>query len=77
MHMVKIVLDQDLLLAVDQAARQRKLSRSALVREALRAHLGKLEIQALEEQERAGYLRIPEDLAEAKMWEAVAAWPEE
>ena len=77
MQTMKIVLDKDLLLAVDQAARQRKLSRSALVREALRQHLRRLEILALEEQERAGYLRIPEDLTEAQMWESVAAWPEE
>jgi len=51
-------------------------SENALVREALRQHLRRLEILALEEQEREGYRRIPQDLAEFQVWEAVA-WPED
>ena len=77
MKTVKIVLDEELLRAADQAARRTKQNRSALVREGLRQHLRRLEILALEEQEREGYRRIPQDLAEAKMWEAVAVWPPE
>ena len=77
MATVQIVLDKELLQKADEAARRLKQNRSALVREALRAHLRRLEILALQERDREAYLRIPQDLAEARMWEAEAAWPEE
>ncbi len=77
MATVQIVLDKELLQAADQAARRTKQNRSALVREALRQHLRRLEILELEERDREAYLRIPQDLAKAKMWEAEAVWPEE
>jgi len=77
MATIQVVLDKELLQAANQAARRTKQNRSALVREALRQHLRRLEIRALEEQEREAYLRIPQDLAEAQMWEAEAVWPEE
>jgi hypothetical protein len=44
-----------------------KQNRSALVREALRAHLRRLEILAMEERERERYRRIPEDGTEDEM----------
>jgi len=77
MQTVQIVLDEELLRAADRAARQMKQNRSALVREALRAHLRRLEILALEERERVGYLRVPEDRTESDMWAAESVWPEE
>jgi metal-responsive CopG/Arc/MetJ family transcriptional regulator len=77
METIQIVLDKKLLRATDQAARQAKQNRSALVREALRAHLQRMEILAKEQQEREGYARYPQDLDEVSRWEAVAAWPEE
>lgn len=39
MSIVQIVLDDDLLKAADKVARRQKVNRSALVRDALRAHL--------------------------------------
>jgi metal-responsive CopG/Arc/MetJ family transcriptional regulator len=77
METVQIVLDKELLQAADQAARRTKQNRSALVREALRQHLRRLEILELEQRDREAYLRIPQDLAEAQMWEAEPVWPEE
>jgi metal-responsive CopG/Arc/MetJ family transcriptional regulator len=77
METVQIVLDKELLLATDRAARRAKQNRSALVRDALRQHLRRLEILELEQRDREGYLRVPQDLAEARMWEAEAVWPEE
>jgi metal-responsive CopG/Arc/MetJ family transcriptional regulator len=77
METVQIVLDAKLLRATDQAARRTKQNRSALVREALREHLRRLEIRALEERDRAGYLRMPQQLDEVQAWEAQAAWPAE
>jgi metal-responsive CopG/Arc/MetJ family transcriptional regulator len=77
METVQIVLDEKLLRATDQAARRTKQNRSALVREALREHLRRLEVRALEERDRAGYARLPQQLDEAQLWEAEAVWPAE
>jgi metal-responsive CopG/Arc/MetJ family transcriptional regulator len=77
METVQIVLDQKLLQATDQAARRTKLNRSALVREALREHLLRLEVRASEERDRAGYSKHPQTHDESRQWEAEAAWPAE
>lgn len=76
METIQVVLDKKLLLATDQAARRTKRNRSALVREALREHLRKLELQAREERDREGYRRRPQARHESALWEAEAAWPE-
>ena len=52
METVQIVLDKKLLQATDRAARRTKRNRSELVREALREHLRRLEVCALEERDR-------------------------
>lgn len=75
METIQVVLDKELLLAADHAARRLKRNRSALVRDALREHLRRLEIEAKEEGERAAYAKQPQNLAEAKSWEAEAVWP--
>jgi len=77
METVQIVLDKKLLQATDEAARRTKRNRSALVRDALREHLRRLEVRAMEEDDRAGYLRKPQTRDQSKDWEAEAAWPEE
>lgn len=77
METIQIVLDKALLRAADRAAKKTRQNRSALVRVALREHLRKLEIAAMEERDREGYRKHPEDIAEVLAWEQVAAWPEE
>jgi metal-responsive CopG/Arc/MetJ family transcriptional regulator len=77
METVQIVLDTKLLRATDQAARRAKQNRSALVREALREHLRRLEVRAMEERDRAGYARLPQQRDESRVWEAEIVWPEE
>jgi len=77
MEIVQIVLDKKLLHATDQAARRTKRNRSALVRDALREHLRRLEVRAKEERDREGYLRQPQARDESHLWEAEAAWPAE
>jgi len=77
METVQIVLDKKLLQATDRVARRVKLNRSALVREALREHLRRLEVRASEERDREGYLRHPQTRDESHLWEAEAAWPAE
>ena len=77
METVQIVLDKRLLQATDRAARRLKRNRSALVREALREHLQRLEVRTREERDRDGYSRQPQMPSEARLWEAEAAWPAE
>ncbi len=77
METVQIVLDKKLLQAADQAARRTKQNRSALVRDALREHLRRLEVRAREERDRQGYARRPQTSDEARVWEAEATWPAE
>jgi len=77
METIQIVLDKRLLQATDQAARRTKRNRSALVRDALREHLRRLEVRAKEGRDRAGYLRQPQAPDELLLWEAEAAWPAE
>jgi metal-responsive CopG/Arc/MetJ family transcriptional regulator len=77
METIQVVLDKKLLQATDQAARQTKRNRSALVRDALREHLRRLEIRAQEESDRQGYSRRPQSADEYSVWEAEAKWPAE
>jgi metal-responsive CopG/Arc/MetJ family transcriptional regulator len=77
METVQIVIDRKLLTATDRAARRMKSNRSALVRDALREHLQRLEIRSREERDRIGYARQQANAAEVSLWEAEATWPEE
>jgi len=77
MEIVQIVLDRKLLQATDQAARRTRRNRSALVRDALREHLRRLEVRTKEERDRQGYTRQPQTKDESRGWEAEASWPEE
>ncbi len=75
MKIVQIVLDERLLQAADRAARRTRTNRSALVRDALREYLRRLDVQAKEERDRQGYSRKPHTREETLAWEADAAWP--
>ena len=77
MKIVQIVLDKKLLQAADQAAKLTKRNRSALVRDALREHLRRLELRLSEERDRQGYARQLPGEGETKGWESEAVWPEE
>ncbi|HEX4769455.1 MAG TPA: hypothetical protein VH351_01400 [Bryobacteraceae bacterium] len=54
-----------------------KQNHSAFVRDAVREHLRKLEIGALEERDRDGYSMGKPPRDESSIWEAEAAWPAE
>lgn len=75
METIQVVLDRKLLEATDQAARRTKRNRSALVRDALREHLRRLEVRAREERDRHGYSRLPQSADESLVWEPEATWP--
>jgi metal-responsive CopG/Arc/MetJ family transcriptional regulator len=77
METIQVVLDSKLLRATEVAARRTKLNRSALIREALRAHLKNLEIRERELRDRKGYAASPRDSGDLSSWEAEAIWPEE
>lgn len=77
METIQIVLDRKLLLATDRAARRAKRNRSALVRDALREHLRRLDVRDKESRDRLGYSARPEARSESNEWEAEVVWPEE
>jgi metal-responsive CopG/Arc/MetJ family transcriptional regulator len=73
---IQIVLEPDLLRAADRAARKLKTNRSALFREALRAHLRRLDTHERERRDREGYLRYPDAVDDPAVWDRVADWPD-
>jgi len=77
MKTIRIVLDNELLRATDEAAGRTKRTRSALVRDALREHLRALDVRDKEERDREGYSRRPQTGEESSASEAGAAWPAE
>ena len=77
METIQIVLDKELLKAADQAAQRTKRNRSALVRDALREHLRRLEVRAREERDHRGYAKRPQTPDEMDTWEREATWPAE
>ena len=77
METVQVVFDSKLLRATDRAARRTKLNRSALIRDAVREHLRKLEIRELEERDRRGYQIGPRADDGLSVWESEARWPVE
>lgn len=74
MATIQVVLDDSLLELADRFAKRQRINRSALIREALRAHLKRLRYAELENQERAAYEQRPDDLDEVRRWEKVADW---
>lgn len=77
METIQVVLDSKLLRATEIASRRTKLNRSALIREALRAHLKNLEIRERELRDRQGYEASPQDSAGLSDWEVETNWPAE
>ena len=70
---IQVALSSALLRATKAAARRARVSRSALIREALREYLKRLETRELEARDRKGYEVHPDISTEAADWER-AAW---
>lgn len=77
MKTIQVALDPKLLRATDRAAGHLKLSRSALIRKALREHLRRLHVRKLEDHDRQSYQALPSNDDALARWEGEAAWPEE
>jgi metal-responsive CopG/Arc/MetJ family transcriptional regulator len=75
MNTIQVVIEEDLLRSADRAARQLKVNRSSLIRDALREHLRRLRVGELERREREAFEKTPDDPAEFAAWDEVAAWP--
>ena len=76
MPAIRIVLDRKLLRATDRAAKNSQLSRSSLIRNALREHLKSLHILELELRDQRSYQKHPDNNSNLLAWERVAAWPD-
>jgi metal-responsive CopG/Arc/MetJ family transcriptional regulator len=74
METIQIVLEKRLLRAADRVARERRVTRSALVRDALRLYLKRLATLERARQDRAGYTQT--DDREFATWDGVTSWPE-
>lgn len=77
MKTVQMTLDEDLVRAVDAAARQLRTSRSAFARRALREALRRLSVRGLERQHRRGYEGRPVKRGEFSGWEKEQEWGDE
>jgi metal-responsive CopG/Arc/MetJ family transcriptional regulator len=77
METIQVVLEEDLLKAADRAVRKLKTNRSALMREALRSHLRRLDQIEKEKADREGFTRYPDSLDRPDVWDEVADWPDE
>ena len=74
MRTVQMILDDELVLAVDQAAKNLQTTRSAFTRDALRQALSRLRSTQLEQKHRRGYEQHPIGDGEFLMWESEQNW---
>ena len=77
MKVVQMTLEEELVAAVDRAARQLRQSRSAFARSALKAALAQLRTRDLELRHREGYRRKPVKRGEFDLWEGEQSWGQE
>jgi metal-responsive CopG/Arc/MetJ family transcriptional regulator len=75
MKTIQVVLDEALLRQADREVRRRRVSRSELIRQALRDHLRREQVKELEARDRAGYEKDPP--IEFDVWDRVLAWPQD
>ena len=77
MKTVQMTLDDDLVAAVDRAAKRLRTSRSAFARDALREALRRYRAAQLEEKHRRGYQAAPVGPDEFSVWEEEQSWGDE
>jgi len=76
MRTVQMTLEEELVSAVDKAAKQLGTTRSGFAREALRAALAKVRTKELEQKHREGYRRRPVRRNEFSVWKSEQVWVE-
>ena len=76
MRTVQMTLEEDLVAAVDKAAKKLGTTRSGFTREALRAALRTIRTKQLERRHQEGYTRLPPKRGEFDVWESEQVWVE-
>jgi len=76
MKNVQISFDEELLDEIDNIVAKQRLSRSAVVREALKYWIKQKEIQDFEQQWISKLKENPEDLSDTTVWMQAEAWEE-
>jgi metal-responsive CopG/Arc/MetJ family transcriptional regulator len=71
---IEVTLDENLLDQVEQATRMLGIPRSQYIQQALRRTLQGPTLSELEQQHRAGYLRLPVQPGEFDVWETEQIW---
>lgn len=74
MKVIRVFLHERLLKAADIAAKRQEQNRSALIRQALREHLKRLDDVKLEARDRRSYQAKPHRIEEYRPSEKIAAW---
>jgi predicted transcriptional regulator len=74
MRTVQMTLDEDLVTAVDRAAKRLGTTRSAFTRDALRMALREVRARAMEKRQREGYAKAPVGKGEFDVWESEQVW---
>ncbi len=74
---VQMTLEEDLVEAVDRAARQLHTTRSGFARLAFKAAMKEMQARELEKRHREGYQRKPAQKSEFGDWEREHAWGDE
>lgn len=77
MKNVQISLDEDLIGIVDELAASANLSRSAVVRDALRKWVREKEVKKFEDEWIAKLREEPQDLSDAPAWAEAESWSDE
>ena len=74
MKTIQMTIDEALLLQVDDVVKEKRISRSAFIRQALEAALHQYKIYQWDKQDQQGYARIPQQLAEVDTWLPEQEW---
>ena len=77
MRTIQMTLDEELVKAVDEAAKRLGTTRSAFTRKALRSALKALAARGLERRHRRGYDARPVKRGEFSVWEKEQQWGDE
>jgi metal-responsive CopG/Arc/MetJ family transcriptional regulator len=72
-----MTLDENLIDAVDSAAKELRTTRSAFTRAALQRAITRIRMEKLEERHRQGYLKKPVPEGEFSVWEEEQKWGDE
>lgn len=77
MKNVQISFDEELLETIDRVATSSQMSRSAIVREALKKWLRQRQVKNFEDQWIAKLRESPQDSEEAEAWLSAESWSDE